>query len=250
MVGRRGGFAVRAVADAKPPSPVKPVEHKPHEHDLLALSPTSREDRVDLLIVGCGPAGLSAADRASEKGLRVALVDPRPLAVWRNNYGVWVDEFEELGLDDCFANVWPKARVVIDDEHPEGIQLDRPYAQVDRVKLKDKLLARCVRRGVRFGACAVENVRHERGGSVVTLKGGDPTDPNSEGAGKEVHAKMVLDATGHVRKIVEFERDFTPGYQAAFSGSCARRRSRTGSRWTRCCSWTGATGISTPTSSP
>ena len=220
MVGRRGGFAVRAVADAKPPSPVKPVEHKPHEHDMLALSPTSREDRVDLLIVGCGPAGLSAADRASEKGLRVALVDPRPLAVWRNNYGVWVDEFEELGLDDCFANVWPKARVVIDDEHPEGIQLDRPYAQVDRVKLKDKLLARCVRRGVRFGACAVEDVRHERGGSVVTLKGGDPSDPNSEGAGKEVHAKMVLDATGHVRKIVEFERDFTPGYQAAFGIVC------------------------------
>ena len=66
--------AVRAVADAKPPSPTKPAEHEPHEHDLLPLSPTSREDRVDLLIVGCGPAGLSAADRASEKGLRVALV--------------------------------------------------------------------------------------------------------------------------------------------------------------------------------
>jgi len=218
-VAGRGGHAVRAVADAKPPSPVKPVEHKPHEHDLPGLSPTSREDRVDLLIVGCGPAGLSAADRASEKGLRVALVDPRPLAAWRNNYGVWVDEFQELGLDDCFANVWPKARVVIDDERPEGIQLDRPYAQVDRVKLKDKLLARCVERGVQFGACAVEDVRHERDGSIVTLKGGDPNSPNAL-SGVEVHAKMVLDATGHVRKIVEFERDFTPGYQAAFGIVC------------------------------
>ena len=213
--------AVRAVADAKPPSPTKPAEHEPHEHDLLPLSSTSREDRVDLLIVGCGPAGLSAADRASEKGLRVALVDPRPLAAWRNNYGVWVDEFEELGFDDCFANVWPKARVVIDDDRPEGIRLDRPYAQVDRVKLKDKLLARCVERGVQFGACAVEDVRHERDGSIVTLKGGDPSDPvNGLLAGAEVHAKMVLDATGHVRKIVEFERDFTPGYQAAFGIVC------------------------------
>ena len=219
-VGRSRGFAVRAVADAKPDAPAKPVEHEPHEHVLLPLSPTSREDRVDLLIVGCGPAGLSAADRASEKGLRVAVVDPRPLAAWRNNYGVWVDEFEELGLDDCFANVWPKARVVIDDERPEGIQLDRPYAQVDRVKLKDKLLARCAARGVRFGACAVEDVRHERGGSIVTLKGGNPSDADGSLAGAEVHAKMVLDATGHVRKIVEFERDFTPGYQAAFGIVC------------------------------
>ena len=27
---------------------------------------------------------------------------------------------------------------------------------------------------------------------------------------------MVLDATGHARKLVDFDRDFTPGYQAAF----------------------------------
>ena len=201
-------------------------------HELPQLKQTSQTDRYDLLIVGCGPAGLSAADRASEKGLRVALVDPKPLAVWRNNYGVWVDEFQDLGLDDCFANVWPKARVVIDDEHPEGIQLDRPYAQVDRVKLKDKLLARCVERGVAFGSCAVEDVTHEPDGSIVRIKTFGEVEGGSESSNAskdktsdsskilEVHAKMVLDATGHVRKIVEFERDFTPGYQAAFGIVC------------------------------
>ena len=36
--------------------------------------------------------------RPCPRGLRVALVDPRPLARWRNNYGVWVDEFEALDL--------------------------------------------------------------------------------------------------------------------------------------------------------
>jgi|TARA_B110000259_G_scaffold183355_1_gene228496 lycopene cyclase-like protein len=112
------------------------MAHKPHEFTLAGLTTTSRSDRYDLLIVGCGPAGLSAADRASEKGLRVALVDPKPLNVWRNNYGVWVDEFEALGLGDCFSNVWPKARVVLDDDDPNGIQLDRAYGQVDRIKLK------------------------------------------------------------------------------------------------------------------
>ena len=33
---------------------------------------------------------------------------------------------------------------------------------------------------------------------------------------RQMHARAVLDATGHARKLVEFEQDFTPGYQAAF----------------------------------
>ena len=192
-----------------------------HEMALPPLLPSSRSDRYDLVVVGCGPAGLSAADRASSKGLRVALIDPDPLARWRNNYGVWVDEFEELGLEDCFNHVWPKARVVIDDETPEGIRLDRPYAQVDRIKLKDKLLRRCVDAGVVFGALAVDAVEHEDEGSVVFAK---PTDDEERDASterrSEIHASLVLDATGHVRKLVEFEREFTPGYQAAFGILC------------------------------
>lgn len=75
-----------------------------HEFNLPELTPSSRENRFDLIVVGCGPAGLSAADRASAKGLRVALVDPRPLSLWRNNYGVWVDEFEDLGRG---GRPWP-----------------------------------------------------------------------------------------------------------------------------------------------
>ena len=109
----------------------------------------------------------------------MALVDPRPLARWRNNYGVWVDEFEALDLADCFAQVWAQAKVVIDDDGgravgpaPQGILLQRPYAQVDRFTLKEKLLRRCAAQGVVFGSCAVDGVEHERSGSVLTLKGG------------------------------------------------------------------------------
>ena len=52
-------------------------------------------------------------------------------------------------------------------------------------------------------------------------------------AGQEVHAK-VLDATGHARKLVQFEREFTPGYQAAFGIMC-ETEGRTAT-WTPCCS--------------
>jgi len=167
---------------------------------------TSARETYDLVIVGCGPAGLSAADEASRRGLRVALMDPTPLAPWMNNYGVWCDEFKALGFDDCYRAVWNKARVIIDETDVEGKMLDRAYAQVDRKKFKQKLMARCMKQGVEFGMSTVESCDHsDPTFSVVTL-----------GDGRKVYAKMVLDATGHARKLVDFDRDFTPGYQAAF----------------------------------
>ena len=166
----------------------------------------SAEDAYDLVIVGCGPAGLSAADEASRRGMRVALIDPSPLTPWLNNYGVWCDEFKALGFDDCYRAVWNKARVIIDETDVEGKMLDRAYAQVDRKKLKAKLFARTLKQGVEFGAAAVESCDNSSSShSIVTLSDG-----------RKVFAKMVLDATGHSRKLVEFDRDFTPGYQAAF----------------------------------
>ena len=75
--------------------------------------------------------------------------------------------------------MWTQAKVVIDDDGgravgpaPEGIMLQRPYAQVDRFTLKEKLLRRCAAQGVVFGSCAVDGVEHESSGSVLMLKGG------------------------------------------------------------------------------
>ena len=170
----------------------------------------SAEEAYDLVIVGCGPAGLSAADEASKRGLRVALVDPYPLAPWMNNYGVWCDEFKALGFDDCYRAMWNKARVIIDESDPEGKILDREYAQVDRKKLKQKLISRSVKQGVEFGTAAVESCDHGNE-HYSTVKLDD---------GRTVYAKMVLDATGHSRKLVDFDREFTPGYQAAYGIMC------------------------------
>ena len=36
----------------------------------------------------------------------------------------------------------------------------------------------------------------------------------------QVYARAVLDATGHARRLVEFDSDFTPGYQAWHVAPC------------------------------
>ena len=63
------------------------------------------------------------ADGASDDPFRFApsafLTWLRPqltIIRWINNYGVWVDEFQAMGLEDCLHVVWPKAKVWLDDK--------------------------------------------------------------------------------------------------------------------------------------
>lgn len=48
---------------------------------------------------------------------QVCIIDPAPLGIWPNNYGVWVDEFEAMGLGDCLEVIWPKAKVFLDSNN-------------------------------------------------------------------------------------------------------------------------------------
>lgn len=73
-----------------------------------------RTDKLDLIVAGAGPSGIAVAERVSAAGYKVCVVDPAPLAHWPNNYGVWVDEFEAMGLDDCLEIIWSKAKVHLD----------------------------------------------------------------------------------------------------------------------------------------
>ena len=46
---------------------------------------------LDLVVVGCGPAGLSLASESAKRVLCVGLIGPA--LPFTNNYGVWEDEF-------------------------------------------------------------------------------------------------------------------------------------------------------------
>ena len=109
-----------------------PPPPRPIDIDLPAFTRGTAEKPFDLLIVGCGPAGLAAAEKATKRGLAVGLIDPNPTSPWRNNYGVWVDEFEAMGHGDCFTKCWQTARVILSDSQPKGMSLDRAYGQVRR----------------------------------------------------------------------------------------------------------------------
>lgn len=85
---RRAAVVARAVSDPAAPDAPTAAPHAPeadcpcptcdtstppkkadHAIELVELAPgsSSRADQFDLVVVGCGPAGLSAADRASSK---------------------------------------------------------------------------------------------------------------------------------------------------------------------------------------
>lgn len=53
---------------------------------------------LDLVVIGCGPAGLALAAESAKLGLKVGLIGPD--LPFTNNYGVWEDEFNGKKLYD------------------------------------------------------------------------------------------------------------------------------------------------------
>ncbi|GAX83195.1 hypothetical protein CEUSTIGMA_g10621.t1 [Chlamydomonas eustigma] len=160
---------------------------------------------VDLIVAGAGPSGVVVAERVAQAGYSVCVIDVDPMAKWINNYGVWVDEFQAMGLEDCLHIVWPKAKVWLDN-HGLGEQfLNRPFGRVNRPKLKRKLLSKCKENGVTFLYGKVDKASHANGSSTVSLLDG-----------RKIMGCMVLDATGHAHKLIEYNKQFNPGFQGAY----------------------------------
>lgn len=95
---------------------IRPQAPWPKDVPIQVLDPSGTPE-VDLVIAGAGPSGLAVGARVAEAGYSVAIIDPEPLGIWPNNYGVWVDEFQAMGLEDCLEVIWPKAKVWLDNDN-------------------------------------------------------------------------------------------------------------------------------------
>ncbi|CAI9105680.1 OLC1v1004660C1 [Oldenlandia corymbosa var. corymbosa] len=173
------------------------------DFDVSWVNPSDhRSRRFDVIIIGAGPAGLRLAEQVSQYGIQVCCVDPSPLSMWPNNYGVWVDEFESLGLEDCLDKTWPMACVHIDDLRTK--YLDRAYGRVNRKELKQKLLSGCVMNEVKFHEAKVWKIEHEEFESSVVCSDG-----------VELKASLIVDASGFTSPFIEYDKPRNHGYQIA-----------------------------------
>ncbi|VFQ94135.1 unnamed protein product [Cuscuta campestris] len=175
---------------------------EPLDLDLSWYDPDSDRPQFDVIIAGAGPAGIRLAEQVSRHGTKVCCIDPSPLSMWPNNYGVWVDEFERLGLEDCLDKTWPITSVCINDHNHKC--LDRAYGRVSREKLKSKLLNECINHSVKFYKAKVWKVDHQEFESYVTCDDG-----------RKLKASLVVDASGFASRIIGYGRPRNQGYQIA-----------------------------------
>ncbi|CAO2190790.1 unnamed protein product [Urochloa humidicola] len=157
------------------------------------LLPISDENSVlDLVIIGCGPAGLSLASESAKKGLTVGLIGPD--LPFTNNYGVWEDEFKDLGLETCIEHVWKDTIVYLDNNKP--ILIGRSYGRVHRDLLHEELLRRCYEAGVTYLNSKVDKIIESSDGHRVVCCE----------RGHEILCRLAIVASGAASgRLLEYE---------------------------------------------
>ena len=84
-----------------------------------------------------------------------------------NNYGVWVDEFRDLGLQKCLDRVWEDALCYFGEN--KEVRIGRQYGRVCRRRLRDHLLQQCQQHGVQFLPGMMQQLGNEQVSQTATI---------------------------------------------------------------------------------
>lgn len=162
---------------------------------LLAFDRKTSPGAADVVVVGCGPSGLSIAAELASRGVDVVLVGME--SKFTNNYGVWVDEFKALGMEDALDCAWEDAQCHFGINSKDKVNVGRAYGRVERSKLRSMLLQRCAGAKVRFLEAEVVEIdaeMHSKSARIVCQDG------------SELETRMVVLASGATAgKFLKFE---------------------------------------------
>ena len=175
----------------------------------------SVEHQYDLVIVGGGPAGSSAAFAAAKEGIKVALLEKEnSIAETVRTSGVtWIQNIKEFGIpDNCFNPIKnfsfcsPNNEVTISDTIPRAAVLD--------VRKTYRWLANEAEQlGVDiFVKTNIKNVIKNKKGDIIGVKGIGPEGEIS------FHSKVVIDATGFPSTVCK-AMGFAPQWERFGAGA-------------------------------
>ncbi len=153
----------------------------------------SEEYHYDLVVVGGGPAGSSAAFSAAKNGIKVALIEKEnSIAETVRTSGVtWIQNIKEFGIpDDCFNPIKnfsfcsPNNEVTISDVVPRAAVLDVRKTYRWLANEAEKIGADI------FVKTNIKDIIKNEKGDIIGVKG--------IGVNGEVtfHSKVVIDASG------------------------------------------------------
>ena len=160
----------------------------------MADSPTSTP-RLDVLVIGGGPAGRAVAGACAGRGLRTGLVDPQPDRPFTATYGCWADELP-LGLPDSVVAARARGRAMAHRTHDLGWQ----YVVFDVPALRAHL-----DEGLADVAVHAARATGAAGPGRVALDDG-----------RELTASVVLDAAGRWQALRQGRVTRTSAEQTAF----------------------------------
>jgi flavin-dependent dehydrogenase len=177
-------------------------------------------ERVDVLVVGAGLAGLECARRLGDAGARVLLVDRKPAVDHAvHTTGIFVRRtLESFALpDDCLGP--PVRRVVLYSPRSRSLALESPHDEyrVGRMgALYRRALEECGAAGVCWAPCTtLAAIEPDAAGSVVTLE--------RDGRTERLRARFVVGADGAVSRVapalgLDENREWIVGVEEVFRG--------------------------------